>query len=169
MQGYSSQFRLCDWQSTQSSQRHCSCAAQSLVTLKLSQQPPRHHTRVLVESPRSDVLLPRLLGYTVVQQILPCKTVALVFSETVPCKSRMDTITSSLRPRGPRRAPYRGFRAFYITILIISALAIFSLVADQAARYRHGIHYGVAQRRALAELDPLRKVKRDEEVRNDLT
>lgn len=80
----------------------------------------------------------------------------------------MNTISSSSRPRRPRRPPYRSFRAFYITILIISALAIFSLVADQAARYRHGVEYGVAQRRALAELDPLRKVKRDEEVWNNL-
>ncbi|KAH6709332.1 Sodium/calcium exchanger protein-domain-containing protein [Leptodontidium sp. MPI-SDFR-AT-0119] len=65
-------------------------------------------------------------------------------------------------PRSPRT--FR-FRAFYITILCLSLLAVISLVADQSARYRHGTQYGLAQRRALEQLDPHRLVKRDEECR----
>ena len=57
-----------------------------------------------------------------------------------------------------------GFRTFYLTILCISLLAVLSLVADQIARYRHGVQYGTAQKRALEQLDVTRLVKRDEEV-----
>ena len=57
------------------------------------------------------------------------------------------------------------FRAFYITVLCLSFLAAVSLLADQSARYRYGPQYGLAQRRALDQLDPGRLVKRDEEVR----
>ncbi|KAL2064763.1 hypothetical protein VTL71DRAFT_3902 [Oculimacula yallundae] len=64
--------------------------------------------------------------------------------------------------RSPRR--FR-FRAFYITVLCLSLLAVLSLVADQSARYRHGAQYGLAQKRALEQLDPHRLVKRDEECR----
>jgi len=63
-----------------------------------------------------------------------------------------------------RRVKY-SFRAFYLTALCISLLAVLSVVADQAARFRHGAHYGVAQKRALEQLDRNRLVKRDEEVR----
>ncbi len=55
-------------------------------------------------------------------------------------------------------------RAFYVTVLCLSLFAAISLVADQTARYRHGVQYGLAQRRALEELDITRLVKRDEEV-----
>lgn len=63
-----------------------------------------------------------------------------------------------------RRSKY-SFRAFYITVLLIASFAVISLVADQSARYRYGVQYGVAQKRALANLDGTRFVKRDEEVR----
>jgi hypothetical protein len=59
------------------------------------------------------------------------------------------------------------FRAFYITILCISLFAVVSLVVNQTARYRHGVQYGAAQRRALEELNATRLVKRDEEVRKN--
>ncbi|KAG9241484.1 Sodium/calcium exchanger protein-domain-containing protein [Calycina marina] len=77
----------------------------------------------------------------------------------------MKSMNSSSGPRRSRRPPFRSSRAFYITILVLSALAVISLVADQAARYNQGDHYGLEQRRALAELDPLRKVKIDLECR----
>jgi sodium/potassium/calcium exchanger 6 len=73
------------------------------------------------------------------------------------------TTMTNRTPGPPRRFRFR-FRAFYITVLAISLFAVLSLVADQSARYRHGAQYGVAQRRALAELDVHRLVKRDEEV-----
>jgi len=57
------------------------------------------------------------------------------------------------------------FRAFYITVLFISLFAVISVIADRAGRYRLGVQYGAAQRRALEELDITRLVKRDEEVR----
>ncbi len=41
---------------------------------------------------------------------------------------------------------------------------VISLVADQTAKFHHGAQYGLAQRRALEELDITRLVKRDEEV-----
>lgn len=63
-----------------------------------------------------------------------------------------------------RRSKY-SFRALHITIVVISAIAVLSLVADQTARYRHGDNYGIAQKRALLVLDPGRVVKLDEEVR----
>ncbi|APA06553.1 hypothetical protein sscle_02g013230 [Sclerotinia sclerotiorum 1980 UF-70] len=66
--------------------------------------------------------------------------------------------------RLPTRSKY-SFRAFYLTTLIISSLAVISLVADQSAKYRHGSQYGVAQKRALDALDSGRLVKRDEECR----
>ncbi|KAH8591296.1 Sodium/calcium exchanger protein-domain-containing protein [Bisporella sp. PMI_857] len=77
----------------------------------------------------------------------------------------MRTITPALALRQSKRPVYRSFRAFYITILILSLLALVTLVADQTARYRHGPDYGLAQRRALVQLDPTRLIKRDEECR----
>jgi hypothetical protein len=68
------------------------------------------------------------------------------------------------RMENPPHRKYR-FRAFYITILCLSLLAVASLLADQSARYRHGVQYGATQRRALERLDLRRLVKRDEEVR----
>jgi hypothetical protein len=76
---------------------------------------------------------------------------------------RMQSISSTAAAYRPRR-PKLNFRAFYITILFISVFAVISLLADQSARYKHGPHYGLAQRRALEELDSSRLVKRDEEV-----
>jgi sodium/potassium/calcium exchanger 6 len=49
-------------------------------------------------------------------------------------------------------------------VLLLSAFAVLSLIADQSAKYRHGGQYGVAQRKAVAELDAMRLLKRDEEV-----
>ncbi|QSZ35430.1 hypothetical protein DSL72_008300 [Monilinia vaccinii-corymbosi] len=74
------------------------------------------------------------------------------------------TSSPKVSPRPPTRPKY-NFRAFYLTVLIISFLAVISLVADQSAKYRHGSQYGVAQRRALDALDSGRSVKRDEECR----
>ncbi|TVY83334.1 putative cation exchanger [Lachnellula suecica] len=45
-----------------------------------------------------------------------------------------------------QKRPRLSFRAFYITVLIISALAVFSLVADQSARYYQGSQYGASAR-----------------------
>lgn len=64
---------------------------------------------------------------------------------------------------GPR-AKSKFFRTFYITIFLISAFAAFAIVADRGARYFQGGRYGVTQRRALAELDVTRLLKRAEEV-----
>lgn len=73
--------------------------------------------------------------------------------------------TSIVPHRANRPRPkYRSFRSFYITVLILSLFAVVSLVADQAARYRQGTQYGLAQKRALEQLDPGRLVKRDIEV-----
>lgn len=65
-----------------------------------------------------------------------------------------------------RRTSHRrySFRAFYVTIVLISAFAVLSLVTDQLTRYRHGAQYGVAQKRALADVTRLQK--KDEEVQN---
>ncbi|KAE9381592.1 hypothetical protein N431DRAFT_392944 [Stipitochalara longipes BDJ] len=69
-------------------------------------------------------------------------------------------------PNRTRSLPRKfRLRAFYITVLCISLFAVVSLLADQTARYRHGVQYGAAQRRALEELDFTRLVKRDEECR----
>jgi sodium/potassium/calcium exchanger 6 len=67
-----------------------------------------------------------------------------------------------------RRTVHRrySFRAFYLTVALISAFAVLSLVTDQFSRYRHGAQYGVAQKRALA--DVTRLFKRDEEVHDIL-
>ncbi|KAG0650615.1 cation exchanger [Hyphodiscus hymeniophilus] len=64
-----------------------------------------------------------------------------------------------------RRISHRrySFRAFYLTVAIISAFAVLSLVADQFARYHHGGQYGLAQKRALQDTTQL--LKRDEECR----
>jgi solute carrier family 24 (sodium/potassium/calcium exchanger), member 6 len=74
----------------------------------------------------------------------------------------MRQTTSNAAPT--RRISHRrySFRAFYLTVALISTFTILSLVADQFARYRHGAQYGVAQKRALA--DVTRLFKRDEEV-----
>ncbi|TVY44373.1 putative cation exchanger [Lachnellula subtilissima] len=64
-----------------------------------------------------------------------------------------------------QRKPRLSFRAFYITVLFISAFAVFSFVADQSARYTHGPQFGLAQRRALESRDVTRLFKRDEECR----
>ncbi len=63
-----------------------------------------------------------------------------------------------------RGAKSKHFRTFYTTILLISVFAILSLTTDWSARYYYGQHYGVTERRALAELDSGRLFKRDEEV-----
>lgn len=56
-----------------------------------------------------------------------------------------------------------SFRAFYLTVALISAFAVLSLLADQLAKSRQGAQYGVAHvKRALADVTPL--LKRDEEV-----
>ncbi|PBP25764.1 putative sodium/calcium exchanger protein [Diplocarpon rosae] len=47
----------------------------------------------------------------------------------------------------------------------MSLLTVVSILADQSARYRYGVQYGVAQRRAMVELNIKRLVKRDEECR----
>ncbi|KAK0126375.1 hypothetical protein ONS95_007981 [Cadophora gregata] len=74
--------------------------------------------------------------------------------------------SSKAVPNRTSRSPRTfRFRAFYITVLCLALLAVISLVADQSARYRHGPQYGVAQRRALEQLDSTRLVKRDEECR----
>lgn len=70
--------------------------------------------------------------------------------------------TVATRARRPKSK--LSFRAFYVTVLFISAFAVLSLVADQTARYKHGAQYGAPQRRALASLDSGRLHKRDEEV-----
>jgi hypothetical protein len=62
------------------------------------------------------------------------------------------------------RAKSKYFRTFYITIILVSAYAAFSIVADRSARYFQGDSYGATQRRALAELDVDRLLKRDVEV-----
>ncbi|TVY20568.1 putative cation exchanger [Lachnellula arida] len=69
--------------------------------------------------------------------------------------------TAPIRQQRPRLS----FRAFYITVLFISAFALFSFVADQAARYTHGPQFGLAQRRALESRDVTQMFKRDEECR----
>jgi hypothetical protein len=71
-----------------------------------------------------------------------------------------NAMTQEFRARRPRLS----FRSFYISVLIVSVLAVASLVADQAARYRYGTQYGVVQRQQIAALDPSRLFKRDEEV-----
>lgn len=80
----------------------------------------------------------------------------------------MQKILSKAVPNRMGNLPHKKhrFRAFYVTILCISMLAVTSLVADQSARYRHGVQYGATQRRDLERLDITRLVKRDEEVRN---
>jgi sodium/potassium/calcium exchanger 6 len=60
-----------------------------------------------------------------------------------------------------------SFRSFYISTLLLCTFALVSLVATQAARYKNGDQYGVVQRRAVAELDTNRLLKRDEEVSYD--
>lgn len=57
-----------------------------------------------------------------------------------------------------------SFRAFYISTIILCALALFSLGTTQYSRYTNGEQHGVLQRRAVAALDLHRLVKRDEEV-----
>ncbi|KFY18314.1 hypothetical protein V491_04791 [Pseudogymnoascus sp. VKM F-3775] len=69
-------------------------------------------------------------------------------------------------PRQPRRAMSKfSFRAFYISTLLLCTFALVSLVTTQTARYKHGNQYGAVQRRAVAELDANRLLKRDEECR----
>jgi hypothetical protein len=64
---------------------------------------------------------------------------------------------------GPR-AKSKYISRFYITIGLISAFAILTYVADQSARYSQGSNYGVAGKRAVAELAVDRLLKRDQEV-----
>lgn len=71
--------------------------------------------------------------------------------------------TFSNSPRG-RRAKAKYFTTFYVTICLISAFAVLSLVTSLSARYIHGERHGVAQRRAVAELDVLQIARRDQEV-----
>jgi hypothetical protein len=74
--------------------------------------------------------------------------------------------THSIANAAPTRQkrPKLSFRAFYITVLLISAFALITFVADQGARYTRGAQYGAAQRRALEHRDITRLLKRDEEV-----
>ncbi|KFY38736.1 hypothetical protein V494_04222 [Pseudogymnoascus sp. VKM F-4513 (FW-928)] len=64
-----------------------------------------------------------------------------------------------------RAKPKFSFRSFYISTLLLCAFALVSLVATQAARYKNGDQYGVLERRAVAELDTNRLLKRDKECR----
>ncbi|CAG8972401.1 hypothetical protein HYALB_00007155 [Hymenoscyphus albidus] len=73
--------------------------------------------------------------------------------------------TPAVATRARRPRSKLSFRAFYVTVLLISAFAVISLVAEQTARHRHGSEYGAAQRRALASLDSGRLYRRDEECR----
>ncbi|KFX88909.1 hypothetical protein V490_07349 [Pseudogymnoascus sp. VKM F-3557] len=69
-------------------------------------------------------------------------------------------------PRHRRMAKSKfSFRSFYISTLLLCTFALVSLVATQAARYKNGDQYGIVQRRAVAELDTNRLLKRDEECR----
>ncbi|KAE8447479.1 hypothetical protein EG329_010752 [Mollisiaceae sp. DMI_Dod_QoI] len=76
----------------------------------------------------------------------------------------MRHLSSNAVPRRPSQRKYR-FQAFYITVLCMCLFTVISLVADQTAKFHHGAQYGLAQRRALEELDITRLVKRDEECR----
>lgn len=78
-------------------------------------------------------------------------------------KSSSMTNSAALPQR--RKSKKYSFRAFYISTLLLCALALLSLATTQVSRYRNGDQYGVAQRRALAGLDGKRLHKRDEECR----
>jgi solute carrier family 24 (sodium/potassium/calcium exchanger), member 6 len=71
--------------------------------------------------------------------------------------------TFSNSPRG-RRAKAKYFATFYVTICLISAFAVLSLVTSLNTRYIQGQQYGVAQRRAIAELDVSWLARKDREV-----
>lgn len=66
--------------------------------------------------------------------------------------------------RGLRRRAKFSFRAFYLSTLIVCALALFTLGKSQYSLYTNGAQHGEMQRRAVAALDPHRLIKRDEEV-----
>ena len=69
--------------------------------------------------------------------------------------------------RQHRRARAKfSFRSFYISTLLLCTFALVSLVTTQVARYKNGDQYGIVQRRAVADLDTNRLLKRDEEVSN---
>lgn len=51
-----------------------------------------------------------------------------------------------------RQRPKYSFRAFYATVLIISALAVLSFLADWTARAKGGKSYGLVQRELSANL-----------------
>jgi hypothetical protein len=76
----------------------------------------------------------------------------------------MHSISSKVAANRPRRRRF-GFRAFYITVLFISAFAVISFITDQRAKYKYGPQYGLA----LEELDSRRLMKRDEEVSDPST
>ncbi|KAH8657419.1 Sodium/calcium exchanger protein-domain-containing protein [Tricladium varicosporioides] len=61
--------------------------------------------------------------------------------------------------------PKLSFRAFYVTVFLISAFAVFSLLADQTARFQLGSQYGIVQKRAIEDSNIRRLLKRDEECR----
>jgi sodium/potassium/calcium exchanger 6 len=61
-----------------------------------------------------------------------------------------------------RARPKYNFRAFYVTVLFISSLALISLLADQGARYRYQLQSGVTERRSPEQL-ALALLKREEE------
>ena len=68
--------------------------------------------------------------------------------------------------RALRRKTKFSFRAFYLSTLIVCALALFTLGKSQYSLYTNGPRHGEMQRRAVAALDPNRLVKRDEEARS---
>lgn len=76
----------------------------------------------------------------------------------------MRPLSSNAVPRCISQRKFR-FQAFYLTVLCICLFTVLSLLADQTAKFRHGVRYGVAQRRALEDLDITRLAKRDEECR----
>ncbi|KAF4635460.1 hypothetical protein G7Y89_g2637 [Cudoniella acicularis] len=75
----------------------------------------------------------------------------------------MRRITSNAAATGHRK-PRLSFRAFYITVLLISAFAAISFLADQTAKYTHGQN-GAALRRTVEGQDVRQLFKRDEECR----
>lgn len=56
------------------------------------------------------------------------------------------------------------FRAFYVSTLILCALALFSLGRNQYSLYTNDGQHGVLHRRAVAALDSHRLHQRDEDL-----
>jgi sodium/potassium/calcium exchanger 6 len=64
-----------------------------------------------------------------------------------------------------RKRPRFSFRAFYISTLLLCALALLSLTASEVVRYQRGAQYGVRERQLVAQLDSNRAHKTDQEAR----